>query len=56
MEIVVWALAACALLGMAAWLASMIDRRAGWNQVSLELDSSLDLEAYESEQRAAHPG
>jgi hypothetical protein len=47
MQIVVWVLAACALLGLAAVLASVIDRRAGWNQIPLELDSSLDVEEYE---------
>ena len=47
MQIVVWVLAACALLGVAALLASVIDRRAGWNQIPLELDSSRDLDEHE---------
>lgn len=42
MQFVVWVLAAVALLGIAALLASVIDRRAGWNQIPLELDSSQD--------------
>jgi hypothetical protein len=31
MQFVVWVLAACLLLGVAAFLASVIDRRAGWS-------------------------
>lgn len=42
MQFVVWVLAAVVLLGIAALLASAIDRRAGWNQIPLELDSSRD--------------
>lgn len=48
MQIVVWVLAACALLGAAAFLASVIDRRAGWNQIPLELDSSRDPDELEA--------
>ena len=47
MQIVVWVLAACVLLGVAALLASVIDRRAGWNQIPLELDSSRELDEHE---------
>ncbi len=47
MQIVVWVFAACALLGVAALLAAAIDRRAGWNQIPLELDSSRDAEECE---------
>ena len=46
MQIVVWVLAAVVLLGIAALLASVIDRRAGWNQIPLELDSSRDPDEY----------
>jgi hypothetical protein len=42
MQIVVWIIAGCGLLVAAAFLASLIDRRAGWNQIPLELDSSLE--------------
>jgi hypothetical protein len=42
MQIAVWVLAGCGLLVAAAFLASVIDRRAGWNQIPLELDSSLE--------------
>ncbi len=42
MQIVVWIVAGCGLLVAAGFLASMIDRRAGWNQIPLELDSSAD--------------
>jgi hypothetical protein len=46
MQIVVWVLAACALLVIASLVASMIDRRAGWNQIPLELDSSRELDEH----------
>jgi hypothetical protein len=55
MQIVVWVLAACALLGAAAWLASIIDRRAGWNQIPLEIDSSLEGDRYETEPPLVRP-
>jgi hypothetical protein len=44
MSIVVWVIAGCALLVAAGFLASAIDRRAGWNEIPLELDSSRDLD------------
>ena len=44
MQIVVWVLATVVLLGLAALLASVIDRRAGWNQIPLQLDSSRDTD------------
>jgi hypothetical protein len=44
MSIVVWVVAGCALLVAAGFLASAIDRRAGWNQIPLEIDSSRDLD------------
>jgi hypothetical protein len=44
MGVLVWVLVAGALLVAAVFLASLIDRRAGWNQIPLELDSSLDTE------------
>ena len=53
MEIVVWVLAAGVLLGVAVLLASAIDRRAGWNQIPLELDSAGDAEEHPLE---ASPG
>jgi hypothetical protein len=40
MQIVVWIVAGCGLLVAAGFLASMIDRHAGWNQIPLELDSA----------------
>jgi hypothetical protein len=46
MQIVVWVLAACALLVIATLVAAMIDRRAGWNQIPLELDSSRDVDEH----------
>jgi hypothetical protein len=42
MQIVVWIIAGGGLLVVAAVLASLIDRRAGWNRIPLELDSSAD--------------
>lgn len=47
MQIVVWVLAVCILLGLAAFIASLIDRRAGWSQIPLELDESRELEEVE---------
>ena len=47
MQIVVWVLAACALLGMATFLASVIDRRAGWSRIPLELDQGRDADELE---------
>jgi hypothetical protein len=44
MSIVVWVVAGCALLVAGAFLASLIDSRAGWNQIPLEIDSSRDLD------------
>jgi hypothetical protein len=44
MGIVLWVLVGGALLVAAVFLASLIDRRAGWNQIPLELDSSRDTE------------
>jgi hypothetical protein len=49
MQIVVWVLAICILLGLATVLASAIDRRAGWNRISLELDSSKDTDELEAQ-------
>jgi hypothetical protein len=51
MQIVVWVLAVCVLLGVASLLASAIDRRAGWNRVPLELDSSREGDEVESRVR-----
>jgi hypothetical protein len=42
MQIVVWIIAGGGLLVVAAFLASLIDRRAGWNRIPLELDSSAE--------------
>lgn len=53
MQIVVWVLVVSVLLGVAAALASLIDRRAGWNRIPLELDSSR--EQGELEPRVIHP-
>lgn len=47
MQFVVWVLAACLLLGVAAFLASVIDRRAGWSKVPLEVDGSENPDEYE---------
>jgi hypothetical protein len=44
MQFVVWVLAVCILLGVAAAIASLIDRRAGWSRIPLELDESAELE------------
>jgi hypothetical protein len=55
MQIVVWVLAAVVLLGIAALLASVIDRRAGWNQIPLELDSSRDPDEYVVEAPVMRP-
>ena len=49
MQIVVWVLAICILLGLATVLASVIDRRAGWNRIPLELDSSKDADEPEAQ-------
>jgi hypothetical protein len=49
MQIVVWVLAICILLGLATVLASVIDRRAGWNRIPLELDSSKDTDELEAQ-------
>ena len=38
MQIVVWALAACVLLGHGGRARGVIDGRAGWSQIPLELD------------------
>jgi hypothetical protein len=56
MQIVGWVLVACALLGVASYLASVIDRRAGWNRIPLELDSSRDVEPYDDGDPLARPG
>jgi hypothetical protein len=47
MQFVVWVLAACLLLGVAAFLASVIDRRAGWSKIPLEVDGSENPDEYE---------
>jgi hypothetical protein len=47
MQIVVWVLAVCILLGLAAVIASLIDSRAGWSRIPLELDESPELEEVE---------
>jgi hypothetical protein len=44
MEIVVSVLAVCVLLGLAAFLASLIDRRAGWSRIPLDLDDRHEVE------------
>jgi hypothetical protein len=44
MQIVVWVLAVCLLLGLAGFLASLIDRRAGWSRIPLDLDEGRDLD------------
>jgi hypothetical protein len=44
MQIVVWIIAGGGLLVAAAFLASVIDRRAGWNSIPLELDGSAERE------------
>ena len=44
MSIAVWVVAGCLLLVAAGFLASAIDRRAGWNEIPLELDSSVDAD------------
>jgi hypothetical protein len=46
MQFVMWALAVCVLLGTAAFLASVIDRRAGWSKIPLELDQSGEVDEY----------
>ena len=47
MQIVVWVLAVCILLGVAAMIASLIDSRAGWSRIPLELDEREELEDVE---------
>ena len=44
MTVIFWILAGGVLLVAAVLLASLIDRRAGWSQVPLDLDGSPDLD------------
>jgi hypothetical protein len=44
MQFVVWVLAVGILLGAAAAIASLIDRRAGWSRIPLEFDESAEPE------------
>jgi hypothetical protein len=47
MQVVVWVLAVCILLGLATMIASLIDSRAGWSRIPLELDERQELEEVE---------